>query len=55
MLTFHWNGTNIKIPKIKENQSIKQFMGEELDFQKRLDKFPGLPWAKYKGEKHLPG
>ena len=51
MLTCHFYSRNFKIPLIKENQSV----GGELDFQKLLGKFPGLPWAKYKGEKHLPG
>ena len=31
------------------------YNGGELDFQKLLGAFPGLPWAKHKGEKHLPG
>ena len=47
MPTCHFYGANFKIPPIKE--------GGELDFQKLLGKFPSLPWAKYKGEKHLPG
>ena len=45
MLTCHFYGMNFKIP---------QSVGGELDFQKLLGKFPSLPWAKYKGEKHLP-
>ena len=55
MLLIHFYGNNFKIPQLKENQSVKQYLGRELDFQKLLGKFPGLPWAKYKGEKHLPG
>ena len=55
MLPCHFYGMNFKIPELKENQSVKQYLGGELDFQKLLGKFPGLPWAKYKGEKHLPG
>ena len=56
MLKIHWQGRHAQIPLIKENQSAKQYIeGGELDFQKLLGKFPGLPWAKYKGEKHLPG
>ncbi len=64
MFTVHWQGRHARLPPLKENQSVKQYLtklssqqhlGGELDFQKLLGKFPGLPWAKYKGEKHLPG
>ena len=41
----YFNGSQFNVP----------YEGSELDFQKLLGKFPGLPWAKYKGEKHLPG
>ena len=41
----HFNGSQFNVP----------YEGGELDFQKLLGKFPGLPWAKYKGKKHLPG
>lgn len=33
----------------------KMTTGSKLDFHKMLSKLPGLPWAKYSGEKHLPG
>ena len=56
MITVHFQGINFQIPHMKQDQSAKQYIeGGELDFQKLLGKFPGLPWAKYKGEKHLPG
>ena len=49
-------GQILKSPHMKQDHSAKQYIeGGELDFQKLLGKFPGLPWAKYKGEKHLPG
>ena len=28
--------------------------GGKIDFHKVISKLPGMPWAKYKGEKHLP-
>lgn len=28
--------------------------GGKIDFHNILSKLPGMPWAKYKGEKHLP-
>ena len=41
----YFNGSQFYVP----------YEGGELDFQKLLGKFPGLPWAKYKVKKHLPG
>ena len=54
----HLYGINFEVPLIKENKSVIQYwdeQGGELDFQKLLGKFPGLPWEKYPGEKHWPG
>lgn len=34
---------------------MKQQQGGDFDVQSFLSKLPGLPWAKYSGEKHIPG
>ncbi|ESO87074.1 hypothetical protein LOTGIDRAFT_154564 [Lottia gigantea] len=34
-------------------QTPKTYFGS--DIQKSLGSLPGFPWAKYPGEKHLPG
>ena len=56
MITIHFYGTNFQIPKLKENQSIKQYLGGEIDFQKLLGNI-NLPWPgkKYPREKHVFG
>jgi hypothetical protein len=51
------NGHNMRVGQcsvcgIKKTQFVKEKTGG--DIQKTLSKLPGLPWAKYKGEKHLP-
>ena len=32
-----------------------EYYSRGLDFHSLLSKLPGLPWTKFKGEKHLPG
>jgi len=33
----------------------EKLLGGSWDLQNSLSKMPGLPWSKYKGEKHFPG
>ena len=43
--SIHFNGDRYTAP----------YNGGELDIQKLLGNFPGIPGGRYAGEKHLPG
>lgn len=52
------NNRKFEKAKCKICNSMKcKFVKTQIggDIQKTLSTLPGLPWAKYKGEKHLPG
>jgi len=51
--SFHLNGNNLKFPFIDNNDTIKKYVGGEI--QNFMSKLPGFIWSKYPGEHHLPG